>query len=216
MNASKNIIAAFSEEQTARLTGVTVSQLRYWDRTSFYRPMYSGDNRRSSYSRIYSFIDIASLRVLNVLRNQYDVALQHLRDVSDKLNHLSEERWTGVRLYVLNKRVVWNDPNTALPQDIVSKQYVVPTMLLETIISDTRRDIAKLNVRDKTKLGQIERSRFISHNAPVISGTRITVAAIKSFANAGYSIPRILKEYPDLTKKDIEAALTFSNERIAA
>jgi len=210
------VIAAFSEEQTERLTGITKSQLRYWDRTAFYRPSYVEDNRRVAFSRAYSFKDIVALRVLNVLRNQYNVALQHLRSVSKKLSHLADDRWTGTSLWVLNKRVIWQEPGTEKPQEIVSKQYVVPTVLLDVVISDTQRDILNLNIRDKSKQGTIETSRFVSHNVPIISGTRIPVDAIKRFAAAGYNIAQILNEYPDLTRKDIKAALAYKRARSAA
>ena len=211
------IIAAFSEEQAARLTGVSISQLRYWDRTNFYQPMFAADNRRAPFSRVYSFLDVAALRVLNVLRNQYDVPLQHLREVSEKLGQLGDERkWTGVRLYALRKRVIWIDPDSELPQEIVSQQYVVPTMLLATVIEDAKRDIEKLNVRVQASLGKIERSRFISHNAPVVAGTRITVAAIQRFYKAGYTTSQILSEYPDLAEADIEAAIAYKPGQAAA
>ena len=59
MNATtNNAIAAFSEEHATRLTGVTKSQLRYWDRTNFFVPSYAEENRRVVFSRVYSFKDI--------------------------------------------------------------------------------------------------------------------------------------------------------------
>jgi uncharacterized protein (DUF433 family) len=209
MYGTPGVIAAFGEDHTVRLTGITRSQLRYWDRIGFYRPSYAEDNRRVAFSRVYSFRDIVSLRALNVLRNQYDVPLQHLRAVSQKLNHLAEDMWTGIRLWVLNKKVVWQDPSTGLPQEVLSKQYVVPTLLMETVASDTKRDVATLNVRDASKRGKIEQSRFVNHNAPVLAGTRIPVAAIKRFSSAGYGAEEILAEYPDLTVEDVAAALAY-------
>src|SRR5437867_8170175 len=98
-----SVIAAFSEEQVERLTGLTTHRLRYWDRTNFFRPTFGEDNRRVPYSRVYSFKDVASLRVLAILINQYNVSLQHLRQVSDRLKHLNEDRWTKTNLYVLNR-----------------------------------------------------------------------------------------------------------------
>ncbi|MHB1951509.1 MAG: DUF433 domain-containing protein [Acidiferrobacteraceae bacterium] len=209
MAAQENIIAAFSEEHAERLTGITRGQLRYWDRTGFYRPSYAEDNRRVAFSRVYSFKDIVALRVLHVLRNQYNVALQHLRVVSSKLSHLEEARWTGTRLWVLNKRVIWQEPATNKPQEVVSQQYVLPTLVLDVVISDTRRDVRELNVRPESKQGQVEQSRFVNHNAAVIAGTRIPVDAIKRFADAGYTTSQIIEEYPDLTEKDVEAALAY-------
>lgn len=203
------IVAAFSEDQAHALSGVTKAQLRYWERTNFFWPSYAEENRRAPFSRIYSFRDIVALRVLYSLRKVYGVPLAHLRDVSERLRHLEpNERWGSTRLWVLNKRVVWQEPGSARPQEVVSQQYVVP-VVLETIIADTAEDIAKLRKRDPSNEGRIERSRFVAHNAPVLAGTRIPVRAIKNFALAGYDSARIIAEYPDLTEKDIEAALAY-------
>src|SRR5690349_16486128 len=89
MSASRRVLAAFSEEQTGKLTGISTAQLRYWDRTGFYKPSYAESNRRIAFSRIYSFKDIVALRVLHVLRNQCKIPLQHLREVTDKLGGLA-------------------------------------------------------------------------------------------------------------------------------
>ena len=211
MNTDTRVIAAaFSEDHTSRLTGITPSQLRYWDRVGFYRPSYAEENRRIAFSRIYSFKDIVALRVLHVLRNQYRVSLQHLREVSDKLSHLAEERWTGTKLYVLNRRVIWIEPGTDLPQELASGQYVVPTMMISYVVDETRRDVVNFSARDPTKFGLVERSRFISHNEPVIAGTRIPVGAIKRFSKAGYGTEQILAEYPGLTPEDVRAALEYA------
>ena len=210
-----NIIAAFSEEQVERLTGASQAKLRYWDRTGFYRPAYAENNRRLPYSRIYSFKDIVALRIINVLQNQYSVSLQHLRQVSEKLSHLVESRWTGTRLWVLNRRVIWQEPGTDLPQEVLSQQYVME-MALEVVISDTKRDIARMNDRNPDEIGHIDRLRFVSHNAPIIAGTRISVQAIKRFFEAGYSVAQIINEYPDLTEADVRAALAYKDSRVAA
>lgn len=202
------VIAAFSEEQVFRLTGIRVGQLRYWDREGFYRPSYAEENRRVPFSRVYSFLDIVSLRVLNLLRNQFGVSLQHLRDVSKRLAHLAEDRWVGTKLWVVKKKVVWQEPGTEVPQEIVSGQYIVP-VVLEAIVVDTRNNVSKLNQRDSSLVGHIQRSRFVNHNAPVIAGTRVTVLAVKRFAAAGYSHEQIIKEYPDLTEEDVKAALAY-------
>jgi uncharacterized protein (DUF433 family) len=46
----------------------------------------------------------------------------------------------------------------------------------------------------------------------VIAGTRIPIAAIRSFADAGYSADEILAQYPSLTADDVEAALLAARE----
>ena len=211
MAASSSVIAAFSEIQTERLTGITRRQLRYWDNTCFYSPSYAEKNRRVAFSRIYSFKDIVALRVLSALRNQYQVSLQHLREVSERLSHLPSDpdRWASVRLYVHMKHVIWNEPNTQLPQEIVSGQYIAPIQL-EEFVADTKEKVRNLIApRDDFKVGSVERSRYVAHNAYVISGTRIPVNAIKRFAEAGYTVDQILQEYPDITEEDVGAAVGF-------
>ena len=77
-----SVIAAFSEASVERLTGLTSAQLRYWDKTGFFAPTYADDDRRTPYSRIYSFKDVVGLRTLGLLRRQHNVSLQHLRQVA--------------------------------------------------------------------------------------------------------------------------------------
>lgn len=214
MADSKNIIAAFDEERAARLSGVSLPQLRYWYRSDFYVPAHVSEGR-SAFSRIYSFKDIAALRVLHVLRNQFGVSLQHLRDVSEKLNELGADKWTGVKLYVVKRRVVWVDPESSKPQEITSGQYIVP-VVLDEVLSDTAKDVSAISNRDAATVGKIKRSRYINHNAPVVAGTRVRVSSVKAFAEAGYSHQQIIEEFPDLTEADVQAALSFEDERAAA
>jgi uncharacterized protein (DUF433 family) len=49
---------------------------------------------------------------------------------------------------------------------------------------------------------------------PHITGTRISVEFILELLSLGYSISDILGDYPQLTQKQILAALDFARERI--
>lgn len=210
-----NVISAFSEDHAEALTGVSKNQLRYWDRTDFFKPSLADENRRLAYSRVYSFKDILSLRVLNVLRNQYSVPLQHLRQVAEDLVGLPDEKWTRTELFVLNRRVVFVEPGTDRYREIVGKQYVMG-IPLGVVMSDTKRDVERLNARDESKVGKFEQAKYVNHNALVIAGTRIPVATIKQFGEAGYSVDQIMAEYPTLTRSDVEAALKREDDRSAA
>src|SRR6516162_5901861 len=117
-STARRIIAAFSEDQVERLSGLTKAQLRYWDRTGFFQLKYADENRQFAYSRLYSFKDLVGLRVLGILRNRYRVPLQHLRKVAEKLSHLADDRWTHTTLYVLKKKVVFHEPRTELPREV--------------------------------------------------------------------------------------------------
>ncbi len=49
---------------------------------------------------------------------------------------------------------------------------------------------------------------------PVIKGTRITVAHIVGLMAQGWSTEEILKNYPQLKKRDLEAALKYAAETL--
>jgi DNA-binding transcriptional MerR regulator len=210
-----NVVQAFSEEHVARLTGLSKHQLRHWDRTGFFAPSLATVDRQENFGRVYSFRDLVSLRVLGALRKQFNVSLQHLRQVAQCLKHLGDDKWTKTVLYVLNKKVVVVDPDTQKPREVVSGQYVIP-IVLQAVISDTRQAIERFRRRPDEKIGQIERHRQVAQNAAVVAGTRITTAAIKRFHDAGYTIAQIIEQYPDLTARDIEAALAHEEKGAAA
>lgn len=213
MSDTGNIVGAFSEDHAVRLSGVSLNQLRAWDADNFFSPSYS-DTKGVPYGRIYSFRDIVSLRVLNDLRNTKRIPLGHLRDVSRELSHLGDARWTATTLYVLGKRVVFVDPRSNLRQEVVSGQRVFD-IPLRVVISSTRQAVQGLN--DRTEhVGQVVRARFVAQNEAVIAGTRVSVVAIRDFADAGYSAAKIIREYPDLTEADIDAALSYNPESVAA
>jgi uncharacterized protein (DUF433 family) len=202
---NEGIVGAFGEEDAARLTGLTVGQLRSWERNRLLSPSYAIENRRFPYSRVYSFRDIVSLRVLASLRLQHGVSVQHLRKVSDKLSHLGEKRWTVTTLYVLGKKVVFDDPNTLKRQEVVSGQRVFD-IPLRVAIRSTRDAIRQMNERQDGAVGHVVSERFLMNNRPVFEGTRIPVAAVISYLERGAQVSEIIKEYPDLQEGDIAEA----------
>jgi len=203
----RKIVQTFSEDMASRLTGVSVRQLRYWDRDGFFSPSLADDDRRQPFSRLYSFRDIVALKVLNTLRNDANVSLQHLRDTKTKLLALSESLWAETTLYVHNRRVAFVNPKTDVLEEVVSGQALLQIPL--QVASDNMRDAVKrLYERDPDSIGRLEKKRNVASNQLVIAGTRIPVANVKAFADAGYSIEKIKAEYPTLTKADIEAAIS--------
>lgn len=208
--STKNIIAAFTEEQTERLTGVTVRQLRNWDRTGFFVPSLAYEDRSQPLSRLYSFRDLVSLKILNSLRNELNVSLQHLRQVKYKLAHLGDDLWSKTILFVLNKRVAFENPETRAKEEVVSGQGILQ-IPLEVVTGDMRKAVDAMRKRDEALIGQIERKKGIANSKPVIAGTRIPVSSIKAFANEGYTAEQIMAEYPTLTKADVIAAINHKN-----
>jgi uncharacterized protein (DUF433 family) len=208
-----NIISAFSADQVAKLTGLTIRQLSYWDNLGFFQPQYASEDRRSPYSRIYSFKDVVGLRTLSVLKSEYKCSLPHLRDVAQKLTTYSATPWADLTLYVWKRKVYFKPPKGQM-QGVIDGQYLL--LPIKSIMEDVRKKAELLRQRDPGQIGKVEKRRYISHQAEVISGTRIRVATILHFLEAGYSSAAILKEYPSLTEADIEAAKRHGRSGVAA
>lgn len=200
-----DIISAFSSDHVVRLTGLTKGQLSYWDKTGFFSPQFASEQRKEPYSRIYSFRDVVGLRTLAVLRNKHRISLQRLRKFAGSLDGRDSTLWSGLRLYVLNQDVYFSDEAADIGRNAEGQN--APVVFMQNIINDAANEVAKLKKRSSDQFGRIERHRFTMRNAPVIAGTRIPIASIKRFSEAGYSVAEILKEYPTLTEKDVRAAL---------
>ena len=59
---------------------------------------------------------------------------------------------------------------------------------------------------------RIEMNPDICNGKAVIHGTRITVSTILGFLSAGDSYEEILEAYPNITKEDIMACLTYAHK----
>jgi uncharacterized protein (DUF433 family) len=207
--SSSSVVAAFTEDQTERLTGVSKRQLRHWDRTDFFVPSLAFEDRRAQYSRLYSFRDLVSLKVLNSLRNDANVPLQHLREVKAKLARLGDDIWAKTTLYVLNRKVIFHNPDGEVREEVLSGQAILG-IPLQVITSGVEDAVKAMRQRDVTQIGKIEKQKNVAHNKPVVAGTRIPVHSVKAFAEAGYSIAQIRNEYPTLTDDDIRTAIDYN------
>ena len=213
--ANDNVIGAFSEEQVESLTGLSRAQLRRWNRSEFIRPEFRiNDNTRKPFSYIYSFKDLLKLRVLNQLRNVYSVPMGELRRVEQELSHLGDAKWTSQKLWVHNRRVVFEEPESCQKREVSSKQFVAE-IALEIVTSDARQDIHKMNRRNGGEVGRIEKRRHLHSSEPVFAGTRITVDAVIGFMNARFSDAEILVQFPDLQADDLRAAREYAEAEAA-
>ena len=204
---TSTVIAAFTEEQVERVTGVTRRQLRYWA-ADLYGPSVKVDSADLSHLALYSFKDLVCLKVLNALRNDAKIPLQEIRRTKDRLNHLGEDLWSTTTLYVLGKRVVFDNPETGEKEEATSGQCVLQ-IPLKVVAGQIGTAVQAMRDRHADKIGKVERKKGVAQNQPVISGTRIPVRSIKAFARAGYAIGDINKQYPTLSRSDIEAALGY-------
>ncbi len=207
------VIAAFSEDQASSLTHLSISRLRYWAKTGFFAPSYVEDSG-GPYGKFYSFKDVVALRTLEMLRVRNGVPLQHLRKVAERLAHLKDALWTQTKLRVWDRKVVFDEPETGKPREVVSGQFVEEYLLVE-IIGQTGDEIEKMKTRDKVEIGEVVSLPGVQRGAPVIAGTRVPVVSIQRLHEDGFTVSKIIAEYPRLTRTDVEAALRHKATKAA-
>ncbi|HXR23841.1 MAG TPA: DUF433 domain-containing protein [Candidatus Binataceae bacterium] len=208
-------LGLFTADQVCTLCRISPRQLAYWDRTGFFKPQYADDLKRP-FNRIYSFRDVVGLRTVGFLRNKHNVPLGELRRIGKELNEIPEANWSNLTIYLGEDR----HPYFKHPKDgaIVAAHPLGqrPLFKMVEIIRQIEKDLARMNRRKPSQLGKIEQHRHVVRNAPVIAGTRIPTTAIYNLHEAGYSVERIISEYPRLTQADVKAAIQHERLRYAS
>lgn len=204
------IVAAFTEAQAARLTGVSQRQLRYWASDGFFVPGLAVTQLELPAGPHYSFRDLVCLKVISALRNDAKIPLKELRTVKEKLSHLGDDMWATTTLYILGKRVVFDNPETRERTELSSGQFVLQIPLL-VVTGEMDQAVRAMRQRDADSVGKIVRRRGVLQNQAVLAGTRIPVRVIKEFSAAGYSVEQILAEFPTLARADVKAALSYQD-----
>ncbi len=123
-NSKSAIITAFTEPQVERLTGVNQRQLRY-RASDFFAPSLRVNDPALESKRLYSFRDLVCLKIINALRIESKIPLQELRATKDQLSHLGDDLWAKTTLYILGKRVVFDNPETGEKEEARSGQGVL-------------------------------------------------------------------------------------------
>jgi uncharacterized protein (DUF433 family)/DNA-binding transcriptional MerR regulator len=209
-------LLAFSAEHVHRVTGLSLRQLAYWDETGFFTPRYVEDVPHRPFGRIYSFKDVVNLRVIAILRNTYRVLLQDLREVGARLAQCPETSWATLTLYVAGGRVFFDDPVTGVRMAARPPGQTAMPIAMSRVVDEMRAAAAKLLERGTDQIGKVWKNRYVAHNAPVLSGTRVPTSAIWNFHQAGYTVEAIISEYPRLTEPDVAAAIEFEERRSQA
>ena len=195
-------IVAFNTEEARALTGVSLRRLQYWDETGFIQPSVAARQGRGS-PRLYGFRDLVQLRVAGQLRDQ--LSLQALRKLKEALD--VDAPFASVRFALLpGGDVVYLGPS-GQPEAARRPGQITMTfdIELEEIRTDLRGAIGRL--RERSGAGEIRRRRGILAGRPAFSGTRITPGAIRRMVRDGWSVERVLAEYPELRAEDVETAL---------
>ena len=207
-------IGAFTADQVCELTELSQSQLRYWDKTGFFKPE-AGSLRMGPYSRVYSFRDVVGLRTLALLRQH--TSLQALRSAADMLHEHNDYPWANLRFYKREgEPTVFFEVNDETFMVANAKSQTTFTIDLQEVSDKMLNLVRRMRERKAEEIGQTSRHRYIAHNQRVIAGTRIPTSAIWNFHKAGYRTDQIIKEYPRLEPADVDEAIRLHEAEAAA
>jgi uncharacterized protein (DUF433 family) len=195
-------VLAIPDKRAVKLARITMGKLRYWEKTGLIVPSIKRQISPRNTVRLYNYQDLLGLLVAAELRNR--VSLQHIRRVVAQLQDrgfadpLRELRFAthGNDVYFQYPDGSWSgDPD---PDQVIFHQVIALDAL--------REKIPTANQRDPNVAGQVVSRRGVLGGKPIFAGTRIPVATVQRYLQAGYGTDAIIEEYPSLTPADIEAA----------
>jgi DNA-binding transcriptional MerR regulator len=197
-------VLAISDKRAAALARITQRQLRYWEKIGLVVPSIRRQLSPRNIVRLYTFQDLLELLVAAELRHRPGVSLQHIRRLVTHLHSrgfeapLRELRFAtlGHDVYVQYQDGNWSgDPR---PDQVVFHQVLA--------LDHLAARIGAMTTRAADEAGEVVRRRGVHSNSPIFAGTRIQVATVQRYLQAGYDTAAIIEEYPSLTAADIETA----------
>jgi DNA-binding transcriptional MerR regulator len=171
MTAVTEELIAFSDVRAARLAGVSVRRLRYWEETQLIVPSISRQLSPRNTVRLYSFQDMLALLVVAWLRTERGMSLQHVRRVVAHLHSRGyQEPLRELTFATLGQEIYFQHPDGSWEGDLQPDQIVLEeTIRLDPLRARINRAIA----RSGAQAGQIVTRRGVMGNKPIFAGTRI-------------------------------------------
>ena len=119
MTDDGTVLAAFSVDHAARVTGLSKARLTRWDRLGFFSPEHvDEEDRGSPFARVYSFSDLVGLRTLGILIDKHHISVKELKKTYPELAKRVHRPWSETQLSVLKGKVVFDlagQPQRGLP-----------------------------------------------------------------------------------------------------
>jgi DNA-binding transcriptional MerR regulator len=195
---------AFPDKRAAQLAGIIVRQLRHWEQTGLVFPSVRQEISPRNTVRLYSFQDLVDLLVVAELRHRPGISLQHIRRLVAHLRTgdfdapLRELKFAtrGKEIYISYPDGSWS--GDLKPDQLIYRQVIA----LDEVVAK----IERARERDPRAGGHVTSRRGVHRSKPVFAGTRVPVATVQRYLDAGYDTAAILREYPSLTEADVEAA----------
>lgn len=202
---------AVPDKRAAQLAAISMKQLRHWEKTGLVVPSIRQQISQRNTVRLYSFQDLLQLLVVAELRHRPGISLQHLRRLVTHLRSRNVDAPLRELKFATHGREIYiNFPDGSWSGDPVPDQIIFrQAIALDTVAAK----IAKAGERDPRYVGQVSSRRGVHRSKPVFEGTRIPVATVQRYIEAGYDTDAILSEYPSLTPADVEAARHYAAAR---
>jgi uncharacterized protein (DUF433 family) len=198
---------AFTADRVRALTKLTKRQLQYWDEQAFIQPSLTSRQGRGR-RRLYDFRDLVALRTAAELRSS--ISLQLIRKVDAYLRGLDyRQPMAELSFEVVDGELYFEEAATVRRARRPEQTVIRVTVPFAHLVGDLERQIAKL---DERPVGELERRSRTLGGQLLIAGTRIPVRVIQRMREDGASAAVILAQYPDLTRRDVMAALAAPRE----
>lgn len=202
--AANDGFLAFGEDQAAELSGIQLRTIREWTTKGLIRPAVQRRVGQRSV-RLFYFDDMLALLVAAELRAHFPLqqirkVVDHLRDHEGVAEPLVEVRFSTDR----SKNIMFERSDATVSDDSRTNQIVLSQILhLEPLRARLRAG----GSRDANEVGTFERKRGRLGSKETIAGTRIPVAQVDEYLDAGRSPAQILESFPSLTMADVEAVM---------
>lgn len=195
-------LLAVNRDMAAKVARLTHRRVDYWAETGLVSPSVDrklGARRRV---RLYGFIDLLALAVAAELTDR-GASLQHVRQIVRRLKARGYEHpLTELKYATVGKQIYFQLEDGTWEGGLRPDQIVIHEVLN---LQPIRNRISRAVARDEQQVGRIEKRRGVHGSKPVLAGTRIPVAAVRRYLQAGRTVADVLEAYPDLTEADIEA-----------
>jgi DNA-binding transcriptional MerR regulator len=195
---------AVSDKRAAQLAGISMKQLRHWEKTGLIVPSVRQQISPRNTVRLYSFQDLVQLLVAAELRHRPGISLQHIRRLVSHLRTREFEAPLRELKFATHGRDIYiNYPDGSWSGDPAADQLIYRQAIA---LDEVAAKIDRVKDRDPRAVGQVTSRRGVHRSKPVFAGTRIPVATVQRYLDAGYDTAAIIREYPSLTPADVEAA----------
>lgn len=193
----------YSLDIATQIGRISRGQATRWAKNGTFVPSILYWTKSRPYSYLYSFSDLVALRVISMLRSEYDVPLPKAFAAAHHIRATPNIPWSKMRFWVWENQVLLANPNNQ-----------VGTLIeLEPIAASVHDEADELWSRSPDDYGKVERNRNIMHGALVVKGTRIPVSTVVALVDAGWDIDRIRRGYPTLQPEDIHGVIQYIEEQ---